>query len=318
MVLATLGLFFGACLILIILGAVLVKSLIKLASFLRMSEFFAAFILMAICTSLPELFVGITSALAGTPAFSLGNVIGSNIIDLTLVAGIAVALARGIRIESKIVRKQVFGMVILASLPMVLMFIGKELSRFDALILIGAFSIYFIKMITARDGHLHSKFNKAVKPWVGLGAFMLFAAAVVGLYFSASWVVKYGGLIAVELSLPPIMVGLFLVAFGTSLPELIFSVRAAMTRHGQLALGDIMGAVVMNSTIVLAVTALIHPITDSFVIFMSSAAFMVVVTFLFATFISSGRKLSWREGICLILFYVLFVIIELNLEQYFA
>lgn len=319
MVLATLGMFFGACLILVILGALLVKSLIKLAAFLRMSEFYAAFILMAVCTSLPELFVGISSAMAGTPAFSLGNVIGSNIIDLTLVAGIAVALARGIRIQSKIVHKQVFGMVVLAALPMILMFIGKQLSRLDALILIGAFCVYFIKMLTATDGHIfQTKYDGKTSPWVGLGSFLLFGITAAGLYFSSGWVVKYGGMAAMQLSLPPIMVGLFLVALGTSLPELIFSIRSAMTKHGQLALGDLVGAVVMNSTIVLAVTALIHPITDSFFIFLSSAVFMIAITFLFATFISSGRKLSWREGISLILFYVLFIIIELNLEQYFA
>ena len=318
MVLETIGLFLLACVLLVIAGTLLVKSLIKLAAFLRLNEFIAAFILMAFCTSLPELFVGISSALAGKPAFSLGNVIGSNIIDLTLVAGIAVVLARGIRVESPVLRKEVYGMVLLATLPMVLMFIGQELSRFDALILLGAYAIYFYKMLTAGHARYQAPLKDHISPWAGLGAFLFFVACGVGLFYSAKMVVEYGTELAVELALPPIIVGLFFVALGTSLPELTFSARAALTKHGGLALGDLVGAVVVNSTIVLAVTAFIQPIVNSFFIFLTSAMFMIAITFLFATFIASGTKLSWREGISLIIFYVLFLIIELNLEQYFA
>jgi cation:H+ antiporter len=317
MVLVTIGLFVLACVLLVIAGMLLVKSLVKLASFLRLNEFIAAFILMAVCTSLPELFVGISSALAGKPAFSLGNVIGSNIVDLTLVAGIAVALARGIKIGNPLLRKEVYGMVLLAALPMALMFIGHVLSRFDALILLGAFAIYFYRMLVSGHTGFTHKFDGRVSPWAGLGVFSLFVVCAVGLYASASMVVRYGTQLAVDLALPPILVGLFFVALGTSLPELTFSARAALTRHAPLALGDLVGAVVVNSTIVLAVTALIRPITNSFFVFLSSAVFMVAITFLFATFIASGNKLSWREGISLILFYVVFIIVELNLRQFF-
>jgi cation:H+ antiporter len=317
MVLVTLGMFLLSCVLLVLAGYLLVKSLVKLAAFLRLNEFIAAFVLMAFCTSLPELFVGISSALAGKPAFSLGNVIGSNIVDLTLVAGIAVVLARSIRIESPVLRKEVYGMVLLSALPMVLMFIGKELSRFDALILLGAFAIYFYKMLTSGHAHYRETLGDRVSPWTGLSMFVLFIACAIGLYFSASMVVKYGTALAIDLALPPILVGLFFVALGTSLPELTFSARAALTKHAPLALGDLVGAVVVNSTIVLAVTALIQPITNAFFIFVTSAAFMIAITFLFATFIASGNRLSWREGISLILFYVLFVLVELELEQFF-
>lgn len=318
MVLETLGLFVLSCSLLVIAGMLLVKSLVKLAAFLRLNEFIAAFVMMAFATSLPELFVGISSSLAGKPVFSLGNVIGSNIADLTLVAGITVVLARGIRIESPVLRKEIFSMVLLAALPMVLMFIGRALSRFDALILLGAFAIYFYKMLTAGHARYRAPMGDHVTPWTGLGMFVLFIACAIGLYFSASMVVRYGTQLAVDLALPPILVGLFFVALGTSLPELTFSAGAAVTKHAPLALGDLVGAVVANSTVVLAVTALIHPITNSFFIFITSAVFMIAITFLFATFIASGNRLTWREGISLILFYVLFIIVELELEQFFA
>jgi cation:H+ antiporter len=319
MLLETIGLFLLACILLVVAGTLLVKCLVKLATFLKLNEFIAAFVLMAICTSLPELFVGITSALAGKPAFSLGNVIGSNIVDITLIAGITVVLARGIRINSPLIRKEVFGMVVLAALPMVLMFIGKELSRLDALILLGAFLIYFYIMLNAGKKGLHRHaMQDSVSPWAGLGVFILFIGCAVGLYFSAGMVVRYGTQLAIDLALPPILVGLFFVALGTSLPELTFSTRASLTRHAPLALGDLVGATVTNSTVVLAVTALIQPITNSFFVFLTSAVFMVAISFLFATFIASGNRLTWREGVSLILFYILFVIVELELEQFFV
>jgi len=318
MVLATIGLFLGACVLLVLSGWLLVKSLTKIAAFLRLNEFIAAFILMAFCTSLPELFVGISSALAGKPTMSLGNVIGSNIVDLTLIAGIAILLARGIRIERKIIPREVFGMVFLTALPMVLMYFGKELSRLDGLILLGAFAIYMYEMITSKHAQYREELRDHISHWKALLIFAGFIVCGITLYFSSKMVVHYGSELAIILGLPPIIIGLFFVAIGTSLPDLTFSVRAVMAKYAPLAIGDLVGAVVVNSTIVLAVTALITPITNSFFLFVTSAAFMIAITFLFATFIESGEKLTWKEGVSLILFYVVFVIVELNLQQYFG
>jgi cation:H+ antiporter len=318
MALNTLILFVLSCIMLVAAGTLIIKGFVTLARFLRLNEFIAAFIIMSFCTSLPELFVGISAALAGKPAFSLGNIIGSNIVDLSLVAGITVVLARGIKIQNKVLRKEVFGMVFLAALPVALMYIGRELSRYDALILLGAYVIYFYKMVASGKARFHRAMEDHITPWQGLGAFVLFALSVAALYGSAQLVVRYGTQLALDLALSPILIGLFFVALGTSLPELTFSARAALTRHGSLALGDLVGTVVVNSTIVLAITALIQPITNSFFIFLTSSMFMVAITFLFATFLASGNKLSWREGISLIIFYVLFLIVELNLQHYGA
>lgn len=318
MVLATIGLFLGACILLIAAGAVLLRSLSRLAAFLRMNEFIAAFILMAFCTSLPELFIGINSALAGKPALSLGNVIGSNIIELTLVSGIAIVLARGIRIERGFMRKEVYGMVLLAALPMLLMFLGRELSRLDGLILLGAFAIYFYEMISSKHARFHKEMKEKDSHWIALGTLILFLASAAALYYSAKWVVSYGAELAGALGLPPLLIGLFFVALGTTLPDLTFSARAVLSKHSTLAIGDLVGAVVVNSTVVLGVVALICPITNSFALFVTSAAFLIAITFLFATFTASGDRLTWREGVSLIMFYVVFVLVELSLQHYFV
>ncbi|MEM4247150.1 MAG: sodium:calcium antiporter [Candidatus Woesearchaeota archaeon] len=317
MVITTIALFLGACLLLVLSGWLLVKSLSKISIFLRINEFIVAFIMMAFCTSLPELFVGISSAIQGKPTISLGNVIGSNIVDLTLIAGIAILLARGIRIERKIIPREVFGMVFLTALPMVLMYFGKELSRLDGLILLGAFAIYMYEMVTSKHAQYEKKFKDHISHWTALLTFVIFIVCAIGLYVSSKWVVHYGSELATMLGMPPIIIGLFFVAIGTSLPDLTFSARAVLAKHAPLAIGDLVGAVVVNSTVVLAITALITPITNSFFLFVTSAAFMIAITFLFATFIESGEKLTWKEGVSLILFYIVFVIVELNLQQYF-
>src|SRR4030043_1478548 len=96
---------------LVISGIYLVKSLNKIAIFLGISEFSAAFILMAFATSIPELFVGISSAIQGIPQLSLGNVIGANIIDLTLLTGIFILMSKGIEFKTKKIDKNIYFML---------------------------------------------------------------------------------------------------------------------------------------------------------------------------------------------------------------
>src|SRR3990172_1501065 len=135
------ALFLLSCITLVFSGGVLVKSLTRIAQFLRLSEFVVAFVIMAVATSLPELFVGISAALAHYPSLALGTVIGSNIADITLVGGIMIVLARKITIE-RAVRTDALLMVGIAALPLILMILGRELSRIDGTILILVFLSY--------------------------------------------------------------------------------------------------------------------------------------------------------------------------------
>ncbi len=315
MVLENLVLFLLSCTVLVVSGAFVVRSLVKVARFLRMTEFVAAFVFLTLSTSLPETFVGISSALAKNPSLSLGTVIGSNIANLTLIAGIAVVLARGLRVESKSIRKDAYWMVLIAIIPMALMIIGNVLSRLDGALLIVVFIIYTLRLL--RQGRkFTTSLEDKIKRLEVVMAVLVFIAGVAVLYLSSRFVVHYSILLAPELSLPPIFIGLFLLALGTSLPELVFGTQSALAKHSSLTLGNLIGSVVVNSTVVLGITALIHPITADFFLFLTSAVFMIIVCFLFATFVESGKELSWHEGIGLIMFYVLFLIVELSLKGF--
>lgn len=303
--------FLLSCFVLVIGGAILVKTLPIIARAFRMSEFVLSFVLMAVSTSIPELFIGITAATQGNSALALGTVIGSNIADLTLVAGLAIILARGFKAEKES-RKWSWFMILLAALPLVLMFIGNTLSRIDGIILLVVFATYMIFLLS-------KKRNIGVKEKVKISSLffsiVLFILGIFILFYSAKFAVKFASLLAFDMLMPPILIGLFFLAIGTSLPELVFQSIAARQKKAELALGDLIGSVIINSTLVLGIVAVIQPITANFLIYLTSAVFMITITLLFVVFLDTGRELSWKEGMVLVLFYVLFLLIELNIPR---
>lgn len=304
-------LFIASCLVLVFAGAILVKTLPIIARVFRMSEFVLSFVLMAISTSLPELFIGITSANEGNSALALGTVIGSNIANLTLVGGMAIILARGFKSEPES-KKSAWFMFFLVILPVLLMFLGQSLSRVDGLILLIVFAVYMVFLLSKGRNHI-------LKEKVSTGKFivcvLLFMFSLILLFQAAKYAVKYASLLAFDMLMPPILIGLFFLAIGTSLPELVFESIAARTKKTELALGDLLGSVIINSTLVLGVTAVIQPITANFILYLTSSVFMIAVTFLFVVFLDTGKQLTWKEGMALVIFYVLFLLIELNIPR---
>ncbi len=302
-------LFLIACLILIISGTLLVKSLAKIAHLFKMTEFAAAFIIMSIATSLPELFVGISSALNKTPELALGNIFGANMLDLTLVMGIMILAGRGIVIKSKEIKKDSFVMGIMIVIPIILFFIGDELSRADGIILVASFILYSYTLIK-KDRKYSKKQESNIKKFDVLFTVLIFSLALMLLFLSSKYVVHYASLLAIDLNLPSIIIGLFMVSLGTTLPELVFGVRAVLMGHNDMAIGDQIGTVIANSTLILGITSIIHPIKTASSIFLIVAVFVLIISFLFATFLKSGQRFTTKEGIALILFYAFFVFLE--------
>lgn len=310
--------FIASCLLLILAGNFLVRSLTALSRFLRLSEFIVGFVLMSFSTSLPELSVAISSALIAQPAIVLGNVIGSNIVNLTLVAGVTAMLGRKLPAKDPLIKRDSYWMLFVSLLAVGLMYFGKSLSRIDGSILVIAFLIYMYLLFKDRHKYHHDKpVTNHVPPWHVLGYFVLLLASLGMLFFSAKYVVDSGQAISLTLGLPPIFIGLFFIALGTSLPELAFSTGAALKRHAGLSLGNLIGSVVFNSTIVLGIAAIISPITSNLVLFATSSFFMIIICFLFAIFIETNKGLDWKEGFVLLLFYIFFIMVEFSLKGYY-
>jgi len=287
----------------------LVRSLLKIGSFLRLKEFSVAFIIMSIGTSLPELSVGISSALENNPIISLGNVLGSNIVDLTLILGIALLLARSVKIKSGAVKRDIWYVLPIAALPIVLLF-DSQLGKLDGVILIAVFLVYMFKLFSERKKE-EGRVKNSVSNWEAFGYTLLFVIALFGLIFGAELTVRYGALLAKELGISEFLLALILIAVGTSIPELAFGSSAALQKHGELAVGDMLGAIVVNSTLVLGITAFISPIYTTISGIFIPVSFMLLSIFIFLTFAQSAKKLSWLIGICLIFLYMFFLILQI-------
>ena len=321
MLVVNLILFIVACIVLSQSSTFVVKSLAKISYYLKLNEFTIGFILVAVATSIPETFIGIMSALDNIPILSVGNVLGSNIIDLTLITGIGALLARKISVESKIIRKDMIYMFLIAVLPAVLLMdhyiwhwfglfpnMVQGLSRIDGIILLSVFVFYIYKLVRQE-----SRFSRTVEYTSRKEATkyaLLFLVALVFLLGSSKYVIEYAKVLSEELNITPLLIGIFLISLGTTLPELTFTVKSVMSMHESMAIGDIIGSVIANSTLVLGVTAIITPITVNSLIFLTSTLFMIFSAFIFLTFAESESGISWREGISLIMLYFLFVIVE--------
>lgn len=310
-------LFIVSILILVKSGATAVKCLVAVARYLRISEYVLAFILMALATSLPEFFVGINSALSKASVLSLGNIIGSNIVNLSFILGAVAIFAKGIKVESQIAKKDAWIVFFISILPLLLL-MDKNLSRADGIVLLIIFSWYLKHILQAKEAFT-KRMNRIAPTIERFKQFVkdlfIFVLAITMLLISSWGVVKTATLIAQGFALPLVLIGLILVAVGTSLPELIFGIKAVITKHEGMNLGNLIGSTVMNSTLILGVTALIYPIQiENLDMILTGGIFMVFVILIANFFIVTKEKISWKEGAVLIGLYVVFLVAEFLLK----
>jgi len=289
-------------------GHLVVNNLVKIAQYYELREFVIGFIIIAIATSIPEIFVGISSALSQIPSLSLGNIIGSNIINLTLIIGVATLLGKRIKIEKEIEKRDIIYTSIIAILPIIL-FLDHELSRFDGILLFIAFSFYIIRLIS-RSRHFKRVSNGVARKEVPI-RLITFITSLIILLISARFIVEYASLLIVDLALPPILIGLVIVSIGTTLPELSFEVYSILKGFSGMALGNLLGSVVINSTLALGITSIILPIQAYFPSFIIGTLFLLINLILFIIFAKTEKEISWKEGIILIMLYVIFTISSL-------
>lgn len=309
--------FIVSCLVLFWAGKLLVESLTRIAHFLGWREFVVASVLMAFVTSLPELFIGVFSAFHKRPQFSFGVIIGSNIIALTLIVGIGSLIAKQLRFGSKILQRSSLYTAAIAPLPFLLMLDGR-ISRWDGIVLFLAFGFYFHRLLSQEERFTKILSSSLRKDRVGFELFLkdlkMFFGGVCLLLLSAEGIV-FSVLGLVEIfNLPLLIIGIFLVALGTSLPEIAFTIESITMGHKEMILGDVMGSVVVNSTLIWGLVALISPFEIStFSPYFIGILFTVIVALSFAIFAKTDRKISKREAIILLGLYILFVVSELFL-----
>jgi cation:H+ antiporter len=284
----------------------------RIAKTLRMPEFSVSFFIIAVISVLPEATISIISAIKGEPGLGLGTLLGSNIADLTLVFGIvALFSSRGIRVQSKILRNNFFYLILLL-FPLILGIDGK-FSRIDGGILLLLGILFYVKIY--RDSmRFRKKFNHTKKGHL-IKTLILLLISLGVLLTSAIFTVKYAVNFANDIKLPAIIIGLTILAIGTCLPELIISIKAVKNNRDGIALGDILGTVVTDATIVLGLVALISPFYyNPANIYVTGTALFIAGIFV-TRFMKSEHTINKIEGRVLIGFYLLFVILSFFLSK---
>lgn len=307
--------FIAAVFILSWLSSRVVATLIVVAKYLRWREFIIAFFIMAFAGCLPNLFVDINAALHGMPEVAFGDIVGGNLVDLTLVMAIAVLFGIGsLPAESEMVQKSAIFTSIIAILPILLVGDSK-LDRIDGVILLLAFALYTWWLFSKED-----RFKKAYRgrpqiifknPWFlitsSLKLIIFLALLLVSSYFVVGSAQVFSETFGISLSL----VGILIIGLGNCFPEAYFAIISARRGENWLILGDLMGSVIVCATLVLGIIALIAPFQIKDISpFLITRVFMIVASLVFILFIRTGKKITKIEGLVFLSIYILFILIE--------
>ncbi|WP_461830125.1 calcium/sodium antiporter [Aquifex sp.] len=273
-------------------------------------EFVIGLTLVAFGTSLPEFTVNTAAAVKGASEISLGNVIGSNIANILLILGVA-SLIKPISVHLTFVKKEIpvnfFLTLTLIAMANDVLFNHSSLSqisRNEGLVLIITFIgyMYFLVAYLEKNQVLDEEIDKLMHPFKA-GVFTVLG--LVGLIVGADFTVDGAVNLAKALGVSEAIIGLFLVAIGTSLPELFASAVAAKKGNSDIALGNIAGSNIFNATLVLGTSSIIRPIpvperaNYDFVVLFTATLMLLVFTLV------GGRKftIDRKEGVVFLIFY---------------
>ena len=287
---------------------ILIHSSVTISRYFKIAKFAVGFILVSVTTSLPELAVSITAGLQQQGGVVFGNIIGSNITNILLVLG-AAALVSGLRIEQKQLVSSAEILLLITLLPLFLLFRGSA-GAVSGLLMLLIFLIY-IFFISKQKVSL--KVTDHVKIVDKAKALAIFFIGIVLLLGSAHFLVASAVSIASTLDILPEIIALIVIAFGTSLPELVFSVNAARKKEAALAIGNVLGSCVVNLTLVLGVGVLLAPLIIDYIVFSSSILFLIAATVFLTYVLIKFSRIPRRIGLIFLIGYIIFIMSEIGL-----
>ena len=309
---------FGALAVLAKASDVAINNSVRVADITGFGRTTIGFILVAFSTSLPELLVAIFAAIRQeSVGVAVGNVLGSNIVNVCLILGICFLLVTlkcpkyscmYPSMAREEVRSLYFGIFISSMIPLTLLYL-EETSRFIGVILLTLFVVYLYQLSRIRsvkeEGSLGPERQK-------LGKYVLVTlAGIVGVVATSYFIVDSASYVAKSVGISPVIIGATIIAFGTSVPELATSITATRKGHLDLALGNIVGSCFINVTCILGVTLVSSPLNVNMTAF-SKLAMFSLITNLFLWYFLSNEKLTWREGAVLLFTYALFLTISFS------
>lgn len=274
-----------------------------------LSDYIIGILVVSLASSVPELVSSINGEIIGDGGIIFGTILGSNIVELTLVLGSVALVGRKLLLECKVLEKTKSDIFILIILPFILIFDGT-LSRLDGAILVFAF-MFYVFILWHKEGELgHIKQEVPIK-YLWRDAF-LFIGCLAAIMLGSRWLVHSSVSVANELGISSYIVALIVIGIGSSVSDGSIGVRAAMQGHHEVGIGNILGSNVVKSTLFFGVLALLNPITFPF-----SRLWIIILFTLGATgltlFFMSKKVMHWRQGLIMLALYLVFLAAQLLL-----
>ncbi|MEC8734616.1 MAG: calcium/sodium antiporter [Planctomycetota bacterium] len=290
----------------LVLGAhLLVTAAVALARRARLSPFFIGATIVAVGTSVPELAASLYANLTDREGIALGNVLGSNVANLGLVLG-AVALARPIPLKGRSMGRDLLVVVLVGLVPLLALPFDNQLTPWHGVVLLLLLAGYFYWTRQARhDSPPEARPDQpATRTWsIGLGLVLGPVMLVAGSQLFAEGAVVVGRGIGV----PETVIGLTVVAFTTSLPELVTSIYAALKGQQELGVGNILGSCIMNVLGILGLVLLFGSIPVDPQIYAVDLPALLIVSVAAVPILVSGGRVIRMEGLLLLLMYLAYV-----------
>lgn len=265
--------------------------------------------IVAMGTSLPECAVSVTASLTNNNSLAVSNVVGSNIFNLMVVCG-ACALFAPLTIQKNTLKKEFPLSVFCAGLLLLLGYLGMTLGRLDGVIFLLIFTAYLLWMILSAKkarSAAEEPAGEEIKILPGWKCLLYIVGGMIAIKFGGDFVVDGASVIAAGLGLSQTLIGLTIVAMGTSLPELVTSIVAAKKDEVDMALGNVIGSNIFNILLVLGIAAAISPV-GFLVENMIDIVLLIIMSLLVWVFAWTTKKINRREGIAMLAVYAVYMV----------
>ncbi len=304
------------------LSSSFVKTVIEIAKYLHWREFIVAFFVMGFASCLPNLFVDLSAAFQGLAPIAFGDIIGGNLIDLTLIMAIVVLFSKDtVETNSKMVQGSSLFTFLIAVLPIFLIWDGKVTQK-EGIVLIFAFFVYAFWLFS-KDNRFKKVYSGAKKqstlPTIRRLDFVKNIAKliliIVVLLVASQGIIMAAKSFQESLGISLSLVGVLIVALGNCFPEMYFGIVAGRKGEGWMIVGDMMGSVIIAATLVLGIIGIVAPFEiKDMSVFLIARIFTVIAAIFFLIAVRTGKKITKQEAVILLFVYVAFLLTEIFIK----
>ena len=304
----------GGLLLLVLGGNWLLKSSVGLSLKLNISKIVIGLTVVSIATSAPELIVSVNAAIDGFPNLALGNVVGSNIANIGLILGV-VLLINSINVSNSFYAIDWPVKIIVSFLLFIFLLFDNDISRIEGMTLVGLYVVFIIYLIRNQnrveanvpEAELNEMSFYAIFGFLVVGGFSLWAGSQLLIKGSISLAISFG--------VSERIIAVTVVSLGTSIPELVSSIIAALKNESDISIGNVIGSNIFNILGVLGITAIIKPIENiDKIILTQDIYWMLGFALLLMPLVILNKRgsLFFKEGILLLIGYIAFISVTIS------